>query len=157
MVEPRGSYQKLQQVNPKSALIGVWDMSEFSKQINNGFLTFVLKWCLFTLPLELFFRDKARCEGISAPVSTVETPSDAKQSLVHKGFVAVLSSRYPPEYGRFLPRTRLTGCAWPIGHARPKTSLIAHAKTSSPTDGFTSKGQDVLNEFGRVGRVGAGA
>jgi hypothetical protein len=26
------------QVNPKSALIGVWNMSEFSKQINNGFL-----------------------------------------------------------------------------------------------------------------------
>jgi len=27
-----------EQVNPKGALIGVWDMAEFQKQVNNGFL-----------------------------------------------------------------------------------------------------------------------
>jgi hypothetical protein len=26
------------QVNPKGALIGVWTMAEFQKQVNNGFL-----------------------------------------------------------------------------------------------------------------------
>jgi hypothetical protein len=91
-----------------------------------------IKWCLCITPLEPFFRDKARCEGIPTPVPTAGTPSDVKPSLVHKGFAAVLPSRYAPEYGRFLPLTRLTSCAWPIGHARPKNLLVADA-----TNGFT--------------------
>jgi hypothetical protein len=47
-------------------------------------------------------------------------------------------------------------CTWWMPRS-PKTSLIADAKTSSPTDGFTLKDKRVLYGFGRVKRVGAGA
>lgn len=57
-------------------------------------------------------------------------------SFLYLCFVMVWMLARIPDFGRFLPLTRLAGCAWPHGHARPKTSLIAHAKTSTPTDGL---------------------
>ena len=64
--------------------------------------------------------------------------ADLQSSFVHKDFQRFPPSLPSPTSSAFCPHG-LSGCAWPIGHARPKSLLVAHA-----THGFT---------HGRVGRV----
>jgi len=46
-----------------------------------------------------------------------------------------------PDFGRFLPLTRLSGCAWPHGHARPKTSSSLTRKRVHRRTQIGAKGQ----------------
>ena len=58
-------------------------------------------WCVFMMPLELFFRDKARCEGIPTPFPTRGGVVICNPSFVHKRFVVVSTSGRIPDFGRF--------------------------------------------------------
>ena len=92
------------------------------------------------MPLELFFKDNPRLEAagiellpIPTPVPTAGTPCDLKPSFVHWCFVVVLPLGSIPDFGRFYGSH---GAVLPAVPCSPKTSLIAHANTSSPTDGL---------------------
>ncbi len=65
----------------------------------------VVEWCLFTSPLEPFFKDKARCKSafypVPAPVPTAGTPPVGKTSFVHLRFVVNWLLCSIPDFGRF--------------------------------------------------------
>ena len=98
----------------------------------------LVEWCDSLIPLEPFFKDKARCER-ALTLSPHLSPRRGYPPVCNRPvFTSVLSwfgclAASPTSVG-FMART--ARLAWTP--CSPKTSLIAHAKTSSPTDGFTS-------------------
>src|SRR6185437_11524250 len=99
------------------------------------------------MPLEPFFKDKARCES-HRDISPHLSPQRGHPMISdHALFTSVLSwfasSAASPTSVGFMARAAVDV----FKPRSPKTSLIAHAKTSSRTDGFTSEGHDVLDEI----------
>jgi hypothetical protein len=94
------------------------------------------KWCLFMMPLELFFKDKARCES-HRDISPHLSPQRGHPMISDRPlFTSILSwfacfAASPISVG-FMARAALDV----FKPRSPKTSLIAHAKTSSRTDGL---------------------
>ena len=64
------------------------------------------------------FRRKPVGLGIPAPVPTVGTVLPLNLAFVLNGLLRFASPPSIPDFGRFSCSRRLTGCAWPHGHAR---------------------------------------
>ena len=77
---------------------------------------------------------------IPTPVPTAGIPAWRIPPFVHRPFVEVCLLCGIPDIGRFFLLTQASGLRVSYRPCSPKTSLIAHAKTSSPTDGLTTKG-----------------
>ena len=71
-------------------------------------------------------------EGYPHTLPRMGSGAQLQASFVHRRFVVVAPRGCIPDFGRFYGSRG--GCEWKP--RSPKTSLIAHAKTSSPTDGF---------------------
>ena len=97
--------------------------------------------------IELFY-------PIPTPVPTAGIPASSKAPFVCQRFIVVRPLCGIPDYGRFYGSRGPTSGSWPRS---PKTSRLAHAKTSSPTDGFNDSRTGVLYQNGRVERVCSGA
>jgi hypothetical protein len=86
--------------------------------------------------------------GYPRPYPRLGTGVILENTLPRNGFVPILALVSIPEFGRFFPLTRLSGCAWPHGHARPKTSLVAHA-TNEYTHGRVKKSLKIISAVKR--------
>jgi hypothetical protein len=91
--------------------------------------------------LELFFKDKARCEiafwHIPTPIPTAGTPYDFISRFIHKRFVVVYQLCGMPDFGRFYGSR---GC-YRGRRARQKPPASLTRKRVHRRTGFTSKGQ----------------